>query len=118
MKTSGNFPVRYSTFTEKPLGDWVANDLMSLKIPIDLDVFFKRFSNDQGEALFSAFLESHRSIRPFNEIELYIIPHLKLGFWLFYSCFHTRHDQFYSFLQNSALKSRVSIIKHQVENFS
>ncbi len=44
-------------------------------------------------------------------------PNLTLGFWLFYSDFHTTHDAFYGFAQPGHLKIRVRFIRQLMKKY-
>jgi len=96
---------------------WLANDIMSFWQHLCLDVRFGRMTQDEADASYQIFLKAYNEHRPLKEAELTAVPYLMLGFWLFYTGFHTTHDQFYTYVQPAHLKPRVALIRYFMEKY-
>jgi len=90
---------------------WLVNDLMTFRQQLLLDVHFGKMTQDAADLAFAAFVSAYREVRPLSEQEEAAIPYLSLGFWLFYSGFHTTHDQFCLFIQPGNLKQRFGFVR-------
>ncbi|WP_339793802.1 phosphotransferase [uncultured Imperialibacter sp.] len=94
---------------------WLVNDVMTFKVSLDLDVQYGKLKRDAADAAFAAFLKAYQSQKIISNAELSMIPHLSLGFWLFYLGFYTTHDQFLPLLQPPHLGRRVQMIRQMME---
>ncbi|CAD5253854.1 MULTISPECIES: phosphotransferase enzyme family protein [unclassified Imperialibacter] len=94
---------------------WLVNDIMTFKVSLDLDVQYGKLKREAANEAFATFLKAYQSHKPVTEAELSMIPHLSLGFWLFYLGFYTTHDQFLPLLQSPHLGRRVHMIRQMTE---
>jgi Ser/Thr protein kinase RdoA (MazF antagonist) len=94
---------------------WLVNDLMTFQQQLCVDVHFGKMTQESADKSFSIMLEGYQAVRSISDEELAAIPYLSLGFWLFYSAFHTTHDQFRPFIQPSHLKARFAMIRKMLE---
>lgn len=94
---------------------WLANDLMTFRQHLALDSLMGRISKQDEQASWQTFLDAYTKVRPLHPDELSAIPWLSLGFWLYYSGFHTTHDQFYTYIQPAHLSGRMALIRKLVE---
>lgn len=90
---------------------WLANDVMTFWVHLCWEVLFGRITQDAADAAFTTFITAYRSVRPISSTELYALPWLSPGFWIFYLGFYPTHDQFYTLLQPANLKLRIDFIK-------
>ena len=96
---------------------WLVNDIMTFWQHMTIDVHFGRMTADGFDQAYTHFLAAYRACRPVSEQELEAIPYLTLGFWLFYSDFHTTHDEFYPFVQPGHLRIRVRFIQQLMKKY-
>jgi Ser/Thr protein kinase RdoA (MazF antagonist) len=96
---------------------WLVNDLMTFKVSLDLDVQYGKITQRVAEQSFLHFLNGYGDQRHISEAELSMIPHLSLGFWLFYLGFYTTHDQFLPLLQPPHLGKRVHMIRQMMQPY-
>ena len=96
---------------------WLVNDIMTFWQHLCLDVHFGRITQDVADKKYATFLNAYREVRPLSDEELAAIPYLALGFWLFYSAFHTTHDQFSLFIHPSQLKFRFGYVRQMIERY-
>jgi len=96
---------------------WLVNDIMTFWQNMTVDVRFARMTPEAADRAYAHFLAAYQSIRPISEEELEAVPYLTLGFWLFYSDFHTTHDAFYSFVKPGHLKIRVRFIQQLMQKY-
>jgi Ser/Thr protein kinase RdoA (MazF antagonist) len=94
---------------------WLINDVMTFKVSLDLDVQYGKLKRDIADSAFATFLKGYQSHKSISDAELSMIPHLSLGFWLFYLGFYTTHDQFLPLLQPPHLGRRVQMIRQMME---
>ncbi len=94
---------------------WLILDLMTFRQQLCLDILFGRLTPEAATKAFNIVISGYREFRHISDDELAAIPLLSLCFWLFYSGFHTTHDQFYMFLDPAQLKSRFNFVRHIVE---
>ena len=96
---------------------YLLNDIMSFWQHLCLDVHFNKITQSEADKSYKIFLESYCELRHLTKAELEAVPYLSLGFWLFYSAFHTTHDQFYAYVQPAHLKLRTNMIKQLMERY-
>jgi Ser/Thr protein kinase RdoA (MazF antagonist) len=96
---------------------WLVNDIMTFWQNMTVDVRFGRMTSEAADHAYAHFLAAYRTIRSISEEELEAVPYLTLGFWLFYSDFHTTHDAFYGFVQPGHLKIRVRFIQQLMQKY-
>lgn len=96
---------------------WLANDIMTFWQHLCLDVHFGKMKQEEADKAYKVFLDGYYEIRHITAHELEAVPYLSLGFWLFYSAFHTTHDQFYAYVQPAHLKLRTTMIKQLMERY-
>ncbi len=94
---------------------WLANDLMTFRQQLLIDMHVGRLTAEQGEKTWSLFLDAYQTERPLSKEELAAIPYLGLGFWVFYMGFHLTHDQFYPLTQPHMLQSRFAAVRKMME---
>lgn len=94
---------------------WLVNDLMTFRQQLMLDVLAGRSTKAIADRSWELFLEAYKSERKLSADELKAIPLLAPGFWLFYSAFHTTHDQFYPFIHPSHLSQRFGMVRRLLE---
>jgi Ser/Thr protein kinase RdoA (MazF antagonist) len=94
---------------------WLANDLMTFRQQLLIDMHVNRLTTEQGEKTWSLFLDAYQTERALSEEELAAIPYLGLGFWVFYMGFHLTHDQFYPLMQPHMLQSRFAAVRKIME---
>jgi Ser/Thr protein kinase RdoA (MazF antagonist) len=94
---------------------WLIHDIMSYRQHLMLDVLLNRQTAEGASDVYATFLAAYQAERPLSKDELAAIPHLTLGFWLFYMGFHTTHDQFYPFIQPAVLQVRTPFIRKLIE---
>jgi Ser/Thr protein kinase RdoA (MazF antagonist) len=94
---------------------WLINDLMTFRQQLLLDVIFGRSTAEVAERSFIVFMDAYKSRRPLSAEEEAAIPLLAPGFWLFYSAFHTTHDQFYPFIHPAHLSQRFAMVRRLLE---
>lgn len=94
---------------------WLANDLMTFRQQLLIDMHVNRLTAEQGEKTWSLFLEAYQTERALSEEELTAIPYLGLGFWVFYMGFHLTHDQFYPLMQPHMLQGRLAMVRKIME---
>lgn len=90
---------------------WLVNDLMTFKQQLWLDVLMGRLTSEDAENTFATVIQGYREVRTISDEELSVIPLLAPGFWLFYSGFHTTHDQFLPFIQPAHLTQRIGMLR-------
>lgn len=90
---------------------WLVNDLMTFKQQLWLDVLMGRLTSEDAEKTFATVIQGYREVRTISDEELSVIPLLAPGFWLFYSGFHTTHDQFLPFIQPAHLTQRIGMLR-------
>jgi Ser/Thr protein kinase RdoA (MazF antagonist) len=90
---------------------WLVNDLMTFKQQLWLDVLMGRLTSEDAATTFATVIKGYREVRAISDEELSVIPLLAPGFWLFYSGFHTTHDQFLPFIQPAHLTQRISMLR-------
>ncbi|HEY4335975.1 MAG TPA: phosphotransferase [Puia sp.] len=90
---------------------WLVNDLMTVRVHLDLDVHFGRLTREAAGQAFDSLLAAYREIRPLSDDEVAAVPWLSLGFWCFYMGFHSTHDVFHPLVQASQLKARTALIR-------
>ncbi len=95
----------------------LVNDIMTFWQHLCLDVHFNKITQKEADTAYQIFIASYRKLRPITKAELEAVPYLSLGFWLFYSAFHTTHDQFYAYVQPEQLKLRTNMIKQLMERY-
>lgn len=93
---------------------WFAHDIMSYWQHLETEVFTRRVERGVADAIYAGFLEGYTGERALTAGELGVIPHLRLGFWVFYMGFHTTHDQFLPYLQTGSLRPRVEALKRMI----
>lgn len=96
---------------------WLVNDIMTFWQHLCLEVHFGRMKQVEANNAYAIFLNAYRKVRHLSEKELEAVPHLSLGFWLFYMGFHTTHDQFFPFVQPAHLKLRTGLIRQMMERY-
>lgn len=96
---------------------WLVNDIMTFWQNMTIDVHFGRMTADAADQAYAHFLAGYRTCRPVGEQELEAVPYLTLGFWLFYSDFHTTHDEFYAFVQPGHLRIRIRFIQQLMKKY-
>lgn len=96
---------------------WLVNDVMTFWVQLCMDVQFGRLTQQDADKVLAILVKAYRQYRPLSGDELAIIPHLSLGFWVFYMGFHSTHDQFYPLLQPATLKLRTNFIKKLMEKY-
>ncbi len=96
---------------------WLVNDLMTFWVQLCLDVLLGRLTQEAADAAYHTVIKAYREVRPLSDKELAAVPYLALGFWVFYSGFHTTHDQFYLFLQPAQLKQRFGMVRRMLEKY-
>jgi Ser/Thr protein kinase RdoA (MazF antagonist) len=96
---------------------WLVNDIMTFWQHMTIDVHFGRMTADAFDQAYAHFLAAYRACRSVSEQELEAIPYLTLGFWLFYSDFHTTHDEFYAYVQPGHLRIRVRFIQQLMKKY-
>jgi Ser/Thr protein kinase RdoA (MazF antagonist) len=96
---------------------WLVNDIMTFWQHMTIDVHFGRMTSDAFDQAYAHFLAAYRACRPVSEQELEAVPYLTLGFWLFYSDFHTTHDEFYAYVQPGHLRIRVRFIQQLMKKY-
>ena len=96
---------------------WLINDVMTFWTQLCIDVLFGRITQEVADQSYQVFLDGYRVHHLLSKDELVAVPYLSLGFWLFYSAFHTTHDQFYSFIHPSQLKHRFTFVKKLMEKY-
>lgn len=94
---------------------WLVNDIMTFWQQLCLDVHYGKMKQDAADRAYAVFLEGYREKRAVSEDELAAVPYLSLGFWLFYSAFHTTHDQFYAFIHPMHLRLRFALVRKLME---
>ncbi len=96
---------------------WLVYDIMSFWQQMTIHVHFGRMTPEALDEAYAHFLAAYRTYRSVSEQELEAVPYLTLGFWLFYSDFHTTHDGFYEFVQPGHLKIRVRFIQQLMKKY-
>lgn len=96
---------------------WLVNDVMTFWQHLCLDVNFGRMTQAAADEAYRIFIAAYRELRPLSAQELAAVPYLGLGFWLFYSSFHTTHDAFYTYVQPAHLKPRISLVRQLSERY-
>jgi Ser/Thr protein kinase RdoA (MazF antagonist) len=96
---------------------WLVNDVMTFWQQLCLDVHFGRMTQDAATNSYAVLIDAYRELRPLSDQELAAVPYLSLGWWMFYSGFHTTHDQFYTFIEPSHLKLRFGLIRQLIEKY-
>jgi Ser/Thr protein kinase RdoA (MazF antagonist) len=96
---------------------WLVNDIMIFWQHMTIDVYHGRMTADAFDQAYAHFLAGYRKYRSVSEQELEAVPYLTLGFWLFYSDFHTTHDEFYGFVQPGHLRIRVRFIQQLMKKY-
>jgi len=96
---------------------WLVNDVMTFWQHLCLDVHFGKMTQDAADEAYDIFLRAYREIRPLSEQELAAVPYLSLGFWLFYSGFHTTHDLFHPYVQPQHLKPRFGMVRQLMDKY-
>ncbi len=95
----------------------LVNDIMSFWQHLTLEVYTGRMQQAAADEAFDHFLNAYRQHRFLSDQELAAIPYLSLGFWLFYMGFHTTHDQFYVFSNQSQVKLYLDLLKHIAKTY-
>ena len=96
---------------------WLVNDIVTFWQHMTIDVYHGRMTADAFDQAYAHFLAAYRTCRPVSEQELEAVPYLTLGFWLFYSDFHTTHDEFYAFVQPGHLRIRIRFIQQLMKKY-
>lgn len=96
---------------------WLVSDLMTFWQHLALDVHFGKMTQEVADKAYAVLLDGYRKHRTISEEELAAVPYLLLGFWLFYSGFHTTHDQFYTFIQPAHLTWRFGFVRKLMERY-
>jgi Ser/Thr protein kinase RdoA (MazF antagonist) len=96
---------------------WLVNDVMTFWQHLCLDVHFGKITQQTADEAYATFISAYRKHRPLSDNELAAVPYLSLGFWLFYSGFHTTHDRFYPYLEPSHLKPRITLVRKLMERY-
>lgn len=96
---------------------WLVNDVMTFWQHLCLDVHFGKITQQTADEAYATFIKAYREHRPLSDDELAAVPYLSLGFWLFYSGFHTTHDRFYPYIEPSHLKPRIALVRKLMERY-
>ena len=96
---------------------WLVNDIMTFWQHLSLDVHFGKTTQGAADKAYAIFIAGYRAFRALSKDELAAVPYLSLGFWVFYSGFHTTHDQFYLFIQPAHLKQRFGFVRQMMERY-
>jgi Ser/Thr protein kinase RdoA (MazF antagonist) len=94
---------------------WLIHDIMTFRQHLLLEVHFGRSTQEAADNDYAVFLSGYTEVRSLSKDELAAVPLLGLGFWLFYSAFHTTHPQFYPFIQQSHLRARFGFVRQIIE---
>jgi len=96
---------------------WLVNDVMTFWQHLCLDVHFGKMTQGEADEAYDILLRAYQEIRPLSKQELAAVPYLSLGFWLFYSAFHTTHNLFYPYVGPLPLKRRFTMVRQLMERY-